>query len=568
MSGASRVAMGPLGRIAARVQTTDALRERIDTAAVEQAVLEYLEASEARAAKDTQSLSQHFITKKSSASDHTHLFFGGGKGSVPDGLLTAATLLYTVDLVNAATSRAVRQIECFRACEIFPMFFDMDLKVDTMPEQVEELHMEYFRTVVRGVRRFYPELASTAREHDAVVCSRPRLRTEDGFKFGYHIHFPRLLVHKEAAIQMREAVLALFHRKYYERGVGTSENSWYDVFDLSVYINNALRTIGSFKVDGRSRKPSQLDDNNNAATYWPSVALRGDGAVNEELQRDIDKTFEASSGGRAVKVYAYELLRERADDPEVIDHVRRIASFVNMCRVRIGRDAQATPGYTVYEGAPRPGSMKKKGDLTELAKEQARQERKGQAKPTEARGYEALPGCAETMALRRAVQAHLRQLADGGGQPIWPCIEVDKVLRPGPSGKRKRGTDSLLVTVRGEGSSFCLNLQNRRDATKAGSDHGSNRIYFWVSTGYPYVTQRCHCDCNTVRYRYPGIGGPIKCCNFSSSATGRVVYNTQPPDALASMLRAALGLRDDGTGLMLGQSLGKDDLMDRAVDFL
>lgn len=567
MSGVSRLVLGPLGRIAERVTTSDVRRDCIDTDAVSHAVIEYLQASESRPDNPSQSLSQHFITKKLSASDHTHLFFGGGKGTVPDGLLTAATLLYTVDLVNATTSQAVRQIECFRNCEVFPMFFDMDLKVDTLPEDVEDLHMEYFRHVVSAVRRFYPSLASDARELDAIVCSRPRLRTDEGFKFGYHIHFPNLVVGKDAAMQMRESVLALFHREYYERGVGTNENSWYDVFDLSVYINNALRTIGSFKVDGRSRKPTQLDDHNNAATYWPSVALKGDGTAHESLQSDIDKTFTASGCGRTIKVYSYQLLRERADDPEVIDHVRRIASFVNMCRVRVCKEVQVTPGYTVYEGAPRPGSLKQKGDLRQLAMEQAKQERRGQLKPTDARGYELLPEGSETMALRDAVQGHLRQLVSGDGAPIWPVIEVDKIMRPGPSGKRKRVSDSLLVTVRGEGSSFCLNLQNRRDATRAGSDHGSNRIYFWVSSSYPFVTQRCHCDCNTVRYRYAGLGGAIKCCNFSSSSAGRVVYNTKPSEHLATMMRAAIGIKDS-VGMMLGAKLDTNDLEQMALDFL
>lgn len=463
--------------------------------------------------------------------DVTHTFFAGGKGCVGSGTANAVMLLYGLDLIckDQSLHLLTNQIERARQ-DSFPLFFDVDLRAVRMQRQVAALHSAFFALVVREVRRFFPTAASPSLL--CVVCARPPLAHSGGCKYGYHLHFPHLRVDQRRALYVREAVVAAFRRTYGER-VESGENSWGDVFDVTVYKGSrGLRNIGSYKMKRADRSTTnelhgrawtQCDDSGNPVTYWPTAAVGADG-TDRDLQAVIDEVFpvSAETGVRGpAALYHRRELREQIDSASLLSYLHGLMRLLNLTRVRV--DGPLTAGFELYPGAPAPNKL---GSRLSCSTQHAN----AAPRPRGAATYTQV-----TRDLSRShelVQRHLRGVTDGSGRPFWPNIEVAQLFVRRGGRCRGPAQQQMLVAVRGEGSNFCLNLRSREHGRCRGRDHSSNRIYFWLGSAAPYLSQRCHSPHEPHARHFATAAQPAMCCTrFRSDAVAPAPLHGAEPSA-------------------------------------
>jgi hypothetical protein len=478
----------------------------------------------------------------------THTLFAGGKLAVLPKDAQKHLHEYAIDLTvndrDDRRSELVNMVERYNP-EAFPLFIDFDIVRVTPVRDVNQLHREYVRIAQREVERFYPRVEATDDLFLTVVCERAPTHECSATKYGIHVHMPHLIVDAPAALHMRESIICALRRAYDER-VTEGENPWGDVVDGSVYKNSGLRAIGSYKLKkckagttghiAAGRTCPQRGVDGRPVTYWPTLALHGDGNVHGALQQQIDETFRPEGGGRVPQCrVTLDQLRTLAlsGDPALERYLQAMFLFTRLTSVRV--TAARTEGFAPYEGAPGPGTYRYEratGFSRELTKVPRAQ-------------YVPLKGSESEIG--RHVENYLRSVCYHDGIPVWPRIEVSSVRV-----KRSRGEPQLLAVVRGEGSRFCLNLAARK-GRRRGRDHQSNHIFFWITVTPPYVVQRCHDKDDSVdgRYRSPAMPA-MRCCEFDS-ATANAVFVPPPPNTLRELINAQ---RNDNPGVMFN-GMGK-----------
>lgn len=515
----------------------DASLDKLSTESVRGALQAYTADDSHYSRTRTVPLSEVLITSKMTNDKDkiSHTFFAGGKGCVQRAQIQELRHLYTLDILckDSNVSYMANQIERAIATS-FPLFFDIDLLVVQQVDDAAALHRAYCVRVTQVVKRFFPSLELDCDTMLCIVCDRPPIVTsESSVKYGYHLHFPHIRVSVEQALFIREAVVASFREYYRERNVEAGENSWCDVFDVSVFKGSrGLRSIGSFKLkraapcngtkEMHGRTFMQLDGAGRPITYWPTMALRG-GVTDETWQRQIDRVFPTRADGThrepATMLHRADM-RRRIDDSDLHEYLRDAMLLVAMTAVRAY--GTLTPGFEVYVGAPRPGTfLIDKAGAAGSAATMRKLAAKGKRPPGSARDRLLDHG-----PIHVAVQDYLRRLTDGDGQPIWPLIQVSQLYcRINP----KRQQQQLLITVEGEGRNYCLNLT---DGKKRGADHSSNRIYFWMANVPPFISQRCH---SAKPPRAGHTWAACKCANFRSCEHG-LVHGCRPPRDVLQLL--------------------------------
>lgn len=518
---------------------------------------------------DQQPISEKLIRGRMAGSGHSHTFFAGGKGKIEIDACPSIQRKYAIDLLvyeDKVTQRsALNNMIEFYVPSAFPFFVDIDWKTNREIDDIEALHLEYFKLVHQEACRFFP--SADSKTTGMIVCGRPMVICKDTGKetYGYHLHFPRLIVNWEQALTIREAMVAALVRTYYERDVAAGEEPWNQVLDPCVYHRNGhgLRLIGSFKMKTCKihdkgavcrKQRYQVDTAGQPVTYWPMLACDGDGTINEALQRVIDQTFPVVHGQRGpARLFSPKELRVIAQDKNAADavaYVQRVMELVSLTSVRML--CEITPGFVVYDGAPRRVRLPRRERETEdkhCTRETKRHKITGHRTVLSVRTAQQ-PVTRGREELVRLVQQHLRSLCKGNGVPIWPRLVVSEIFRGSVRQSKSLGTN-LLVAVVGEGANFCMNLASKSSSRVRGRDHNSNRIYFIVSSKPPYVQQRCHSanPASNGRFAAPGKP-PIQCTAFTSACTG-CIHGCRPVAALISAIEAQ-GARDESDTPLFG----------------
>ena len=471
----------------------------------------------------------------------SHTFFRGadrgpgcGKACVSDDALDNIMTLYACDLLNTTGNVNMRTHMVEQANDHFPMFMDLDVRAhsaqqdDVSPERLRQ----YWRTITDVVARFYPDAPSEQR--NLIVCSRQVLYEEknQGFKFGWHLHWPHLIVDAQRALYIRELAVSTFVSRFGERnGVGC--NSWNDVFDTSVIKNGGrLRAIGSHKKPREA--PGALierDMMGRPVTYWPCDAFLGTGQPDETTRTLINDAFPEHEGvRRPARLFAFPKMRSVLAQPDGDDatFIAKVMKLAIMVRIRIPSGTPLTSGFALFDGAPTPGRAAEFDNAT------AKRLKKPQMPPGGANDYEP----ANQNEFCAAAQAYIRDLREFDGTKIWPEVVVTKVFARPTRPRSRCPSLSLLVVASGVGSLKCLNLAGRRSGRRGG-DHSSNHVYFLI--GEYGVDQRCHCSSTTTQRRYVDRSTGVRgCAGFGSRRHCEdYVHNQLPlPPRLSELIRA------------------------------
>ena len=478
--------------------------------------------------------------------------------------------MYAIDLLRKGVNKKLSMVERYKPSS-FPFFVDLDFKSSVSTINQHENHHLAIKELQNALVKFFPSMDKTDERLAMICCSRVELietkespPNAEGVKqkisqktHGYHLHWPNIVVTCERALIIRESMINQLHKATEACRLSRRlpcENSWEDAFDKSVYNKGGLRSIGSFKF---SRNPlnneiniSQKVDGYNV-TYWPAYALDGLGKPFPKYNQIIDRTIIRNDKPKPKDELTVSDIQHMSDmDTALIkscgDQNQKFQlahDMISLCRLtRVRTNDALTDGFDIPVGAPRPGMKVTDG---------------GYSINDVGQGQISMSHYIPVSHNRELCIAECTKMIRSAGYfdnrtcrmiPWWPEISVSDVSYRKPTKKYPK-VKSLAVAVKGNGSSFCLNLKSRSQRGGRGADHRSNHIWFIISNEAPYLQQRCHCTCDTTEHRYrdPQKDGPRKCCNFTSNGTGAFVAKIS--DSLSQIITSLgsnIKLTEDG----------------------
>ena len=379
-----------------------------------------------------------------------------------------------------------------RRTPFFKFNVDFDIKRKTIIS--DEALISLTSDLINSIKRFYPKHVPISR-FDTIVCKSTKLG-----KTGMHVIFPNLIVNTNQAIDIRNYYVSFLVAKFGDM-VGI-QNSWEDVVDISIYKQNGLRMVGSYKSDPcpntncpitkkiKNKNRCDVCKNqgkvHNQRRYMPSYYLR-DGQVHQEWS-DILK-----------KGLLYDVLNIDGEDRMIIE----------LCSIRCPGVNAPSSEFGIY-------------DEKTLNMSQRQNERVGDGGVTNSSGSKS-PRAPEYTTLKTDHGSFPVSKEDHEGMAKWkqkkhlsPQGEPFKFIQDFIKGKNiptywnklvvynvftnPKGSH-YVVNVRGEGQRYCLNNRN--------GNHKSNSIYFFIQKGV--MVQRCYCTCQTTENRKNGL-----CKEFSS----------------------------------------------------
>jgi hypothetical protein len=281
-------------------------------------------------------------------------------------------------------------------------------------------------------------------------------RNESGLlKHGVHIVFPHIIVEQSDALFMREALLEALTLEF---GLTFAPKGWQEVVDNAVYGNSGLRMIYSCKTkvcehckgkdNGKDCKNVCVNgkDLSNGRPYKFRFACLN-GAYND----DITETLKNNLLLLLNHAIIYTPLNYKTKDLEKFE---------------------CCPSYGNFEESTRKNGPPKMKSKSRVFKEE-KQSMRSWSKMT----------LVSDDRIKEIIQHHIqtRFAAQYGKTRVQTIKKNDK---------------AYFVSVEGEGSNFCLNLNPPRD-------HNSNRIWFCVERSGIQI--RCFCTCMTTEKRYTGM---------------------------------------------------------------
>tara|TARA_Y100000746_G_scaffold232107_1_gene247874 strand:+ start:1123 stop:2682 length:1560 start_codon:yes stop_codon:yes gene_type:complete len=283
-------------------------------------------------------------------------------------------------------------------------------------------------------------------------CFRNTHKDNGNLKHGIHAVFPHIIVTMHEALYMREAlVIALsnhFGDKYAIKG-------WSHVVDNAVYVNSGLRMIYSQKArncdvcKNKNRgKDCDFCANGKDLSEGRPYKLRfvcSDGVYNDEITKELQNNM--------IRLLSYAIL------------------YTSQCKV--------SENWKKYAGCPSYGDIvetKNNGPPKLASKERMFNEEK---KTT--RGWKSKTPVQDTLIIK-TFERHIRErfVKEYKNLRVKSVVKDDK---------------QYYISVDGEGSNFCLNLNPPRD-------HNSNRI--WFSAQADGIRVRCFCPKMETEGRHLG----------------------------------------------------------------
>lgn len=183
----------------------------------------------------------------------THLLLDGGKLHVPQESHAAFLNAYA-----ASVARFPHDRPCIVELRtpVFKMFVDLDTRFSTLERAEAALQM---CPPLQGVLRCLGGVidAVAGRDETAYICVTSGVKAvDDGFKLGFHLVWPEVLVTVPIALRLREDMLAALDEHADPATVGLV-SAWSSAVDVVVYKSSGLRMPWSAKgrEDGRYYEP-------------------------------------------------------------------------------------------------------------------------------------------------------------------------------------------------------------------------------------------------------------------------------------------------------------------------
>jgi hypothetical protein len=384
----------------------------------------------------------------------SHLLLTGGKFQIPPEALHVCyaelgRLLHQkdVDMICVTENRTVQ----------FPMYYDIDLKLP-LPHLSKEAIRTIVAVIVKQTLRFFP-VDTHDRLGYVVVLDKtgkaPMNAETNLYKHGVHVHFPRIIVDLDSALQIRFGVLngLTSYMGSWEDVLGINPGeAWNTIVDDSVY-RGGLRMIGAPK-----------------ATKC-STCTKG-GAC---------KDCKGQNRGYVIdqRVYQFcivlDAAGERNTEREAVLGKGPVGmiDLLHACTLRAPPKTPLTAGYVIYPGCPRLS-------VSQLVSLSTGRKRKvmlpSSKRPTERRYRQKITDPKALDIIRKRLHNHHANYDD--------CL-IEAL----------RGGNQILVKLFGDNALYCANK---------GAFHLRNSVYMIISKNglFASSTMRCHCNCKTTRGQY------------------------------------------------------------------
>ena len=394
-----------------------------------------------------------------------------------DGFCTGVFRITNDQDFRYAYGRAIQTGGYYYLCEmrtvIFRMFLDLDFELKPGTKMTEEQVNIILKVMQTTTSLFYPT-TTTKKTFTMVVCDVKE-------NSNLHIYIPGLNVNEEQAIVMAHSISAKLQDIVGDMG-GILVHDWYKIVDASVYMKNGLRLVGSRKCKTcpKCKSKSKI-----------CVECGGVGKV------DLGRVY------RLCTVFT----NGDYNEAEVKRYKGNLFSLLDDTTIRtMDENQKPTAGWRKYIGCPtldcnrlkRPRAtdnnvepskrwslmMKQNAQSYDLSSYS--EDRKGEA------GQRSLITIIpKTTSIYKICEKTVRRFAS-----VYQNIEIRDL-------KTTKKKHYYRVTVRGEGSNYCFNLETKRE-------HKSNTVYFIIKPSG--VVQKCWCRCNVTVNRKNGL-----CSQYTSN---------------------------------------------------
>lgn len=399
---------------------------------------------------------------------HTHVDLSGENGGtlhVPAELYLAFMKAFAFDLSRKEPLYLCETDTTQR--DVFKMLFDIDMKIAKEVRPTWQWFVRHiFRPVISDMARFYPDLDDNERSVRlrCVVLSSPDKDIGDGkIKVGYHMHFPNLVVNHSHAFALHASVSSAISRQ--TKVSWASSEFWAEAFDPLVYKSSGIRMVG---CDKSSICPSCRNRSGRITCtvcsskgrlaegrpYMPLCTLNGDGSADNDYTHRLANDFEEMA---------------------LATSIRSI-------------DAQPSPGFRPYPGAPAPLPVRS----TVNPKTNARTITRDSEFASDADGWRIVKHRGAKDIDDDNIYAAMQRIIASNVPVIYKDIEIT-CLTYADTTKKK-----IWARTAGCGCNYCGNVRR---------EHTSNTIYFEITP--EGIAQRCWSDKNNCR-KYAGQRWPIR----------------------------------------------------------
>tara|TARA_B100000963_G_scaffold361967_1_gene401406 strand:+ start:5163 stop:6434 length:1272 start_codon:yes stop_codon:yes gene_type:complete len=195
--------------------------------------------------------------------------------------------------------------------DIFKFFIDFDI-LSTEKFDINEY--------IRSIQEFIYNVYNTYYKCIVTKASSEIEKNKNDtkyFKYGFHFNWPDILVNKDIAIKLREALVEHFNKIYGK--IDIFYDSWEKIIDISVYTQNGLRMLGADKI---SRTDGRNIANNRV---YEIFLIYEDDKLNEDLTKKYKNNTllavkETSIRSNSKKTTPYYNLPEFIKEEEINDY--------------------------------------------------------------------------------------------------------------------------------------------------------------------------------------------------------------------------------------------------------
>lgn len=362
---------------------------------------------------------------------------------------------------------------------VFRLFVDWDIYCEH--ELKVEDRMNICREYQQYLKKFYPNTDPLSRRYEMIICVNEMAKKvkfvrgehRPMYKYGIHGAFPFLYVNDEQTLDIRENVIGHYYLKF--KNLSQSLTKWEDIVDEDVYTRNTFRMIGSAKTEPCSECQASKKEKKKKIEARKDCICNGQGFV---------------CGGRVYHFFTYFNSDGQVNEKMCQKYNLNLAQTIHDTCIRTTR-SEPTPGFSLWLGSVRSpinlGVEDTKSKKRVISRSKIEVDRKG-------------PQAERIISLIRNLH------------PMYKNILIKNIYT-------NREKTYYKVMTFGSGSRYCQNIQR---------DHNTNTIYFVIYSKYPsqtskksttvlrvkkkkrrriqtaYITQQCHCTCDTVEGRLSG----------------------------------------------------------------
>ena len=351
-----------------------------------------------------------------------------------------------------ACSQDILQGKLFPLCELrseeFPLFFDFDVKVSSSVEKPDDFIFTIVKTINKQIPKFFKDGYDPNILETYVLSSKRNIENENKIKYGYHIHWPNLIVNQYNAFLIRMSAIAGC-RTLIKPGNFYSYIDMEEAFDIAPFKNSK----GSLRMMG-APKPKICPECNNTT----------------KLRKTCNMCLRCGFLNPDPFTYKLEMvIKDETRSLELESQMKNIPRLLKVLCIHTPSKT-LTPGFEKYMECPEPDifvhNPKKEPTLVSVAKGEEKLLPKGVkteliTDPDKIERLNTLiPKFGTTMTQNPYENTTVRKAVYG------PVMSKDP---------KNKGKMQYTVNVQDEGSNFCPFKK---------CNHRGNHIYMTVFEGY------------------------------------------------------------------------------------